>query len=452
MECSTNYDTEQEFGEATKDIKNYGLLVQGWEKVEETLGIDLEKTARETKAIQRIREIRHAGDLLRLILFYALSEWSLRLVGVWALVQGIGYLSDVAILNRLRKSHEWLGKLIVMLLQKRCSALEEMPGIRLRIVDATCVSRPGSHTTDWRTHLCFDLGNLCLDGIELTDRYGGENLTRFTPHPNEIRIADGAYSFANGMGPVLAEGAGLIVRINWRNVPVRMPDGQRFEIIPWLRRITEPTEHPIWFSTPQGWFPLRLIASPLPPEKAEAARRRARLRNQRKQLRHQPTDNTLFAAGFVILLTNLPVQNWSLTLVLTLYRVRWQVELVIKRLKSLIQYDHLRARDPHLAKTYLLAKLLVALILDELNYQTHCNQPDWFVSLDRPVSISRLTQFHLDVFRQLVCGTWPFLHLHRLFIVSRRYFCDHPRARLQQLAWFRAWAEHISLSSPCPLS
>ena len=196
---------------------------------------------------------------------------------------------------------------------------------------------------------------------------------------------------------------------------------------------------------------LRMI-SKSNPEKAEEARRRARLRNQRKQLRHQPTENTLFAAGFILLLTNLPAQNWSLPLVLSLYRMRWQIELVFKRLKSLIQYDHVRAKDPRLAQTYLLAKLLVALMLDDLNHQTRCSQPDWFLSLERPVSISRLTQYHLESFRQLVWGRWPIQHPPHLLIVLQRYFCDSPRVRLQQLAWARAWVEHVSFSCFCPLS
>lgn len=452
MECSTKNGKEVRLEERIAVEGERHLLEQCWAEAEQKLGIDLEQSAREAKAIQRMRQIRSASDLLRMILFYTLSDWSLRLVGVWAFMQGIGYMSDVAILKRLRNSHVWIGKLVVLMLQKRCSALQSMPGIRLRLMDATCVSKPGSHTTDWRTHLCFDLGNLCIDGIELTDKHGGESLVRFAPQSNEIRIADGAYSFASGMGPVLAEGGGLVVRINWRNVPVRMPDGQRFEIIPWLHTISGPTERPIWFSTPQGWFQLRLIASPLPPEKAEEARRRARLRNQRKQLRHQPTENTLFAAGFILLLTNLPAQNWSLPLVLSLYRMRWQIELVFKRLKSLIQYDHVRAKDPRLAQTYLLAKLLVALMLDDLNHQTRCSQPDWFLSLERPVSISRLTQYHLDNFRQLVWGRWPIQHPPHLLIVLQRYFCDSPRVRLQQLAWARAWVEHVSFSCLCPLS
>jgi hypothetical protein len=44
---------------------------QGWESFQEKLGVDLERTAKETKAIQRKREISSGKDLLRLILFYA---------------------------------------------------------------------------------------------------------------------------------------------------------------------------------------------------------------------------------------------------------------------------------------------------------------------------------------------------------------------------------------------
>jgi hypothetical protein len=246
------------------------------------LGIDLERTAKGTKAIQRKREISSGKDLLRLILFYATSDWSLRLVAAWAVLNRIGSLSDVALLKRLRNRKAWIGKLIFLLMQRRVSALKCLPGVRLRVVDATTINIPGSKGIDWRLHLSFDLGNLCLDGLEITDRYGGESLARFEAQGNEILVADGAYPFISGMGPVLNAGAGLIVRINWRNVPVCGPNGQRFEIIPWLKTLTTLSEKLIWMNTPQGWFQFRLIAAPIPPDKLEEARRRTRLRHQRK--------------------------------------------------------------------------------------------------------------------------------------------------------------------------
>jgi hypothetical protein len=247
---------QKELEKAATELGEHPLL-HSWERVAEKLGIDLERTAKETKALQRKRGIRSAQELLRLILFYASSDWSLRLVGVWALLNGIGYLSDVAILKRVRNSKNWLGKLVGLLMQKRVSALQSLAGVRLRVVDATTISIPGSKGIDWRMHLSFDLGNLCLDGVELTDKYGGESLARFEAQNNEIVVADGAYPFASGMAPVLHAGAGLIVRINWRNVPVLGPEEQRFEIIPWLKTLSTLSEKLVWMNTPQGWFPFR---------------------------------------------------------------------------------------------------------------------------------------------------------------------------------------------------
>jgi hypothetical protein len=36
----------------------------------------------------------------------------------------------------------------------------------------------------------------------------------------------------------------------------------------------------------------------------------------------------LWAAGFILVLTNLPPDRWSSQQVLELYRLRWQVEMV----------------------------------------------------------------------------------------------------------------------------
>ena len=235
MECSTEIAKTEEVKRAIEEMQGQHLLVEEWVNVEEQLGMDLEQSAREAKAIQRLREIHSASDLLRLVLFYAMSDWSLRLVGCWAVVMKIGYLSDVAVLKRIQKCRLWIGRLIAQILKQRCPALQAIPGVRIRIMDATTVSRPGSLGADWRAHLCFDLGQMCLDEIELTDGLGGESLVRFEPQANEVRIVDGGYSSAKGMGPLLAKGAGLIVRINWRNVPVRTEHDQRFDIIAWLR-------------------------------------------------------------------------------------------------------------------------------------------------------------------------------------------------------------------------
>ena len=46
---------------------------------------------------------------------------------------------------------------------------------------------------------------------------------------------------------------------------------------------------------------------------------------------------TLVYAAWLLLITSLPAADWSLADVLTLYRARWQVELLFKRIKQLLR-------------------------------------------------------------------------------------------------------------------
>jgi hypothetical protein len=385
---------------------------------------------------------------LRIILAYAVCDWSLRLVGAWCVVMGIGDVSDVAILNRLRNSTTWLGCLIVRLLQRRRLRLAHQAGVRLRIVDATAVSQPGSQGTDWRIHLSLDLERLCLDGLEVTDAHGGESLARFASQPGEIRVADRGYAFVSSLAPDLAAGGWLVVRMNWQNLPLQDELGARLDVIDWLKRtwvspISGPQETSVWLPTPQGRYHLRLIASPLPQEAADRARQRAYQVAKKKG--RTPDPRTLVAAGFVLLLTNLPRMAWSAPRLVELYRIRWQIELLIKRLKGLLNLDGLRAQDPRLVQTYLLGKLLGALLLDELVQASATRLPDWFTSLERPVSPWRLTACLYEPLRSLVRGYISLAQVMDALPKLQRFLCDSPRKRRQQLAWARSLFTNLSV-------
>jgi len=407
--------------------------------VDQVFALDLEGTARQAGALQRKRAIRSAGDLLSVVLVYVLRDWSLKMVAQWALLQGIGYLSDVAVLKRLRGCGRWLGMLIGLILQNRCRALQAIPRVRLRLMDASVITRPGAKGTDWRLHLGLTLWPLGIDGIEITDAQGGETLARLAPQANEIRVADRGYAFVSSLTPLLESDSFLVVRINWQNLPLETETGQRFDLIAWLKVLRIPSEQAVWLPTSEGRFALRLLACPLPEEVAERGRMRARKNNSKH--RRKASANTLLAAGFILLVTNLPAGAWSIRQVLWLYRLRWQIELAIKRLKSLIQIDHLRSQDPRMVQTYLLGKLLVALLLDELIQQVAYHQPDWFHSWERPVSIWRLTQFLWESLYNWIIHPVSWKRLLLFLPASRRYLCDSPRARPQQLALARAFLE-----------
>lgn len=412
------------------------LGVTNWEELTQTLGVDLDQTARTSGALQRRREVKCGLDLLRLILVYCVCDWSLRLVGAWFCLAQLGNLSDVAVLNRLRHSSPWIGRLIMQVLQKRQVRVTRQAGVRLRLRDATVISQPGSQGTDWRVHLSLDLGQLCLQGIEVTDAHEGESLARFPAQPGEIQMGDRGYAFASSLGPVLAAAVSLVVRLSWQNLPLRSATPQPWQLLPWLKQVQTPSEHPVWLTTPQGRFLLRLIACPLPAPAAEKARQRIRQAARKKG--RISSQQTLWAAGFVLLLTNLPATQWRAEQVADLYRLRWQIELEFKRLKSLLRLDGLRAQEPRLVQTYLLGKLLAALLVEDLSHETAASCPAWFGSVARPVSVWRLTHLWWEQLRQLVQGRIPLARVWIALPRLQRYLCSSPRRRLQQLAAARA--------------
>jgi hypothetical protein len=322
------------------------------------------------------------------------------------------------------------------------------PAVRLRLIDATVISRPGSQGTDWRVHLSLDLGSGCLAGIEVTDAHGGETLARFPVQEGEIRVSDRGYAFASGLGPVLQACGLVVVRINWQNLPLEDDSGQRLDVVGWLQQTfapgaTMPQEQALWLPTPEGRFPVRLIACPLSPGRAEEARRRARKAARKKK--HTVDARTLLAAGFVLVLTNLPVETWPAPQVLELYRLRWQIEMRIKCLKSVLILDGLRAQKPDLAQAYLLGKLLGALLVERLSQQVRTAQPDWWTDTERPINHWRLTCLGWQALAEIIRGpiTWSLVlsALTRL----RRFLCDEPRKRIPQ--WLKAQKLLHDLSS-----
>jgi len=443
MECITKDEVCQDL---TEGSAVHPLVDGQWETVLKMLpeSLDLEATAKESKALVRKRKVKKAADLLRLVLAYAVCDWSLRLVGVWCAVVQLGHLSDTAILKRLRQCPVWLGRIIALLLEEHHLSLPQYPGVCVRLMDASVVSRPGSKGTDWVIHASFDLGRMCLDGLEVTDAHSGETMARYPARANEIRVGDRGYAYAKSMGPVLASGSGLVVRINWQSVPLQDQEGNKVDLIALLRSILP--QHPVveqnvWMQTPQGRFPLRLTVAMLPQEAADRARQRVRkaYRNKGKT----PDARTLFAAGFTMVVSNLAPEPWPAEQVLHLYRLRWQVELLFKRLKSLLHLDHLRAQDPQLAQAYLLGKLLAALLLDRLTHQVRRLCPEWFQSLTRPVSVWRLTALLHDILRNLVRGEITLLGFFQALPHLGRFLRDSPRRRPQQLAQARSFLQRL---------
>jgi hypothetical protein len=332
---------------------------------------DLETTLRQRGVLKRRRAIRCASDLLRLALVWAVGGLSLRGTAAWAHLQNLAQLSDVALLKRLRQAGPWLGDLLTALLGLRWEAEPlEGPGYRLRLVDATTVSQPGSRGTDYRIHLGVDLSRLSIHCVEVTDAKGGESLARFAVSAGDLVVADRGYAHRRGLSAVLAAGGDFLVRINWQNLPLEDRDSHRLDIPELLAQIQGSEMLDLEVRTVADAkgkipsLPARLLVARKPPEAAERERRKILREASRKGRKADP--RSLLAAGFLLLLVSAPRQQVSAETALELYRLRWQIEMTFKRLKGLLDLGHVPVKDPQLAQTYVMAKLLAALLLENL--------------------------------------------------------------------------------------
>lgn len=334
----------------------------------------LAKMAEEAGALVRQRRLAKASDLLRCILVYSFCGYSLRQTAAWAELQGIGSFSNVALLKRLRHSPEWMGRLLALKLAERATPPPgSASGLKLRLVDASTISKPGSKGTDWRVHLMFDVGRMAIQDVQVTDTSEGESLSRYSISPGDVVVADRGYIHRKGFWHILQQKGQLIVRLNWQNLPMMTPDGKPFELLPSVRSLPEAAIGEYAVVVQESRSGKEQLSPPIPARvvvlrKTEVAAAEARQRIIREFSRKGkvPTLNTLEAASYVFVLTTLDAGRLAAHDVLNVYRFRWQVELCFKRLKSLLELDELQAKDPDLARTFLYGKLLTALLLDEM--------------------------------------------------------------------------------------
>jgi hypothetical protein len=340
--------------------------------------IDLEATARSSGALIRRREIRTAEQLLRLALAYGPGGLSLRSAAAWAGIAGGADLSDTAVMKRIRNASGWLGE-IAGALVSRADTLPlppagPLPDRRLRIVDGSVITRPGSTGADWRLHAVYEPAAGRFTGLELTDGRGAERCGRAEIGAGDVLLGDRGYARPLDLQAVLAVEADFIVRVGWARLRLLGADGAplAWELIfdslnpggVAERRVA--VEHSGKGGKGRGraLFEARLIVLRLLPGAAERAAKAVRRRWSRQCTRGPVQPLTLRSSGRLMLLTSLP-DTVTAAEVLAAYRLRWQVELAFKRLKGLLGFGRLPVKSDALARSWLLAHLILVLLIEE---------------------------------------------------------------------------------------
>lgn len=326
----------------------------------------LERSAREHGALQRKRGVGSAEDLLRLILAYAPGGRSLRQLAAEAAAREISGISDVAWMKRFGGCGPWLMALADGLLAKSRATAGDGAGPPVRLVDGSRIEGPGDSAL--RLHLCWDANSRRIADLTVTPLAEGERLDRLPLQPGEIRLADAGMPHAEGLRRAQAAQADVLVRLTWNSLRLQDEADRPLDWLELCRRSHAEGGLDLQAQVvkPRGSFkplPMRLVIRPKPAEVLDQARKRARRAASKEQRKADP--RTLACAEHLILITSLTPQAFPPERLCELYRVRWQIELAFKRLKSILRLDRLPARSPGLAKAWVAAHLLLALLLED---------------------------------------------------------------------------------------
>jgi hypothetical protein len=413
------------------------------------LPAQLAQKARSLKAFQRKRAFAAPTDLLRGLLLYALAPFGFRWLAVWGVLSNTADISAPAWHDALIRSSAWLLWLIGELLVASQPPLWISQRVRRRVwvVDASMLGQVGQTGDAWRLHMGFDLIAGQVGQVHLTERSSGERLSHFQLQPGDLVLLDAGYGYRRTLASAQSMQADVLVPFTPSTCPLQTAAGQAFDVVAWLQQPGPGIRSCSAYWSYEGQRgAVRLVAK----QRSAAERRVAERRLRRKAQQHGRGVSALalFLCGWLLLLTTLPSESWSAQELLWLYRARWQVELLFKRMKQLLQLRRLRSTSSAGAEATLRALLVAWLLQEQVSTQLRrllpcVNAPpeSGWQERDEPkgvVSSWTMTVLSLETLRQQVVGSWSEARVRECMPRLQRFVVSRTR-RPQQESEVRAF-------------
>lgn len=343
-----------------------------WEFIVSLLPEGWREKFREYKVLKFGRKFRgpeKESDLLRVIFMHLVCGFSLRTTVAEAKAAGIVDIVDVTLFKHFRKCERFFGWCIEELLrenhQYRHAIFQD--GRQWKAIDGSLIREPGVTGSYRRIHYSFNLPQLNADQIIISDIKTGEKLGLFEVTAGDVLLVDRGFMNPSGIQHVLDGGGDILGRFSPLQKSLFEPDSETaFDPIPKLRslRYGEIGGWDLEIKSGNGRIRGRLCARKNPP--ADARREENRIRQHARNNKKNISANALELCTYTLIFTTLPTKKYSDEFIIEAYRLRWQVELMFKRLKSLLEIGQLHKYDDLSIRTYLNGKLLIALLIEKM--------------------------------------------------------------------------------------
>jgi len=339
------------------------------EKITELLPEGWREKARETGAITRSRKIKTPEELLRLNLLYQTSGGSFGKTSAMLKFTEENSLNKNAVYERILKSKEWLR----WMCENTCRETgylaprpEWLEGKTVCLIDGTNESKRGSKQADFRLHYCMELFTVKMREMLLTEAVEGEKLSRFhNIGKNDVILADRMFGTLQGISHLIEKECEYVLRLKSGAFNLYDKTQEKVELSSYFDYLAENESGDglFWYKKDNQYHQIRICAVRKTEEAVQTGITQIKKSNS-KEKRGKVTQKQREYNHFIIVATNL--FNQSATRIMELYRMRWQIELVFKRFKSIFNYDEMPSKLKDSAETWFYGKLLVAALCESL--------------------------------------------------------------------------------------
>ena len=293
----------------------------------------------ETKAMSRKRGLQDEEALLTLCLYYAYNH-SLIEVQNYAQKFLSLHISDVGFMKRFIRCNEWIKWINAHMVADEHQMYEkpsQLKDYRVMAIDASNIVSKGAVRQTWRLHYAVNLFSMNSEMFAITQEETGESLKNFALQAKDLALADRIYATITGIEHCRKAGADFIMRLKNKAFQLYDSDGNTINLVDLLKATnTTGQDFIVYYRTSnKELMPLRLCAIEKTDEEKAIAQKKIRQKESKKQVKL--SEETKLTYNYFFVVTSLD-DTFSVEQIFALYRLRWQVEMVFKRFKSIFGY------------------------------------------------------------------------------------------------------------------
>lgn len=346
------------------DKQNYTLRnikSQDIKKYSKEISAKLEERLSEKNLIKRKRVIKDYKTLIQAAFAYVTEGLSFQRLSDYMLCNYDIDMSDTAWSKRISQVIPYLFEVAEQcfnetlennLKEKSDNSLKQYHSYAL---DATNLPIEGNPSSVIRVHTQYELDSESVKYAKITDSHTAESTINFPIEKGSLYLADRAYARAKQLEHIVKNNADFIARLSPSHI-IFYEDLECKSKIDLHEKISgEDFALKCYVKYESHVFPVMVIGKKKPIEKQEASEKKVRRRAQKNQ--QKLSQKTVDFSKWFFVVTSLG-EKASPEEIVEYYRLRWEIELFFKRMKSLLHLHKIRRSSKSYAEN--LAKLWLA--------------------------------------------------------------------------------------------